>query len=85
MALQLPFATIPTIAFSSSPEIMGEFVNGVPNIVISILLSIVVIAINLFFIASRVHVHELSWMWITLVGEYHMSLARVLNHLLIHG
>lgn len=28
MALQLPFATIPTIAFTSNPAIMGEFVNG---------------------------------------------------------
>lgn len=28
MALQLPFATIPTIAFSSNTAIMGEFVNG---------------------------------------------------------
>lgn len=28
MSLQLPFATIPTIAFTSNPQIMGEFVNG---------------------------------------------------------
>ena len=28
MALQLPFATIPTIAFTSNLNIMGEFVNG---------------------------------------------------------
>lgn len=28
MALQLPFATIPTIAFTSNVFIMGEFVNG---------------------------------------------------------
>lgn len=28
MTLQLPFATIPTIAFTSNPQIMGEFVNG---------------------------------------------------------
>jgi natural resistance-associated macrophage protein len=29
MSLQLPFATIPTIAFTSNAKIMGEFVNGV--------------------------------------------------------
>lgn len=29
MALQLPFATIPTIAFTSNVAIMGDFVNGV--------------------------------------------------------
>lgn len=28
MSLQLPFATIPTIAFTSNPQLMGEFVNG---------------------------------------------------------
>lgn len=28
MSLQLPFATIPTIAFTSNAQIMGEFVNG---------------------------------------------------------
>ncbi|XP_024935809.1 protein Malvolio isoform X4 [Cephus cinctus] len=28
MSLQLPFATLPTIAFTSSPQIMGEFKNG---------------------------------------------------------
>lgn len=28
MSLQLPFATIPTIAFTSNPQIMHEFCNG---------------------------------------------------------
>lgn len=28
MSLQLPFASIPTIAFTSNPQIMGDFVNG---------------------------------------------------------
>lgn len=28
MSLQLPFAVIPTIAFTSNPKIMGQFVNG---------------------------------------------------------
>lgn len=28
MSLQLPFATLPTIAFTSSVHIMGEFKNG---------------------------------------------------------
>lgn len=28
MSLQLPFATLPTIAFTSSTHIMGEFKNG---------------------------------------------------------
>jgi hypothetical protein len=28
MSLQLPFALIPAIAFSSNPRLMGEFANG---------------------------------------------------------
>lgn len=28
MSMQLPFATIPTLAFTSNPNIMGEFCNG---------------------------------------------------------
>lgn len=28
MSLQLPFATLPVIAFTSNPQIMGDFVNG---------------------------------------------------------
>lgn len=28
MSLQLPFAILPTIAFTSNPKIMGQFVNG---------------------------------------------------------
>lgn len=28
MSLQLPFATLPVIAFTSNPRIMGDFTNG---------------------------------------------------------
>lgn len=69
MSLQLPFATIPTIAFSSSRLIMGEFVNGFWNKLISILLSIAVIGINLTFIISRIQLAHLDWMWTTFIGE----------------
>lgn len=68
-ALQLPFATIPCIAFSSSPQIMGEFVNGFANKVVAILLSVVVIGINIFFVITRVQEAELSAGWIALIGK----------------
>ncbi|XP_065365287.1 protein Malvolio isoform X2 [Calliphora vicina] len=54
MSLQLPFAAIPTIAFTSCAAIMGEFVNGIANKIISILLTIVVIAVNLYFVINQV-------------------------------
>lgn len=69
MALQLPFATIPTIAFSSSKVIMGDFVNGWKNIIVSILLSAVVIGINIFFVGSQLQEASLSGWWIGLVGR----------------
>lgn len=69
MSLQLPFATIPTIAFSSSAIIMGEFANGFWNKLVSILLSIVVIGINLVFIFTRHQLGNLSWAWTSFVGK----------------
>lgn len=68
-ALQLPFATIPTITFSSSRAVMGDFANGFFNRLVAILLSFVVIAINLFFVVSLVQEAELSAGYIALVGE----------------
>ncbi|XP_076326741.1 solute carrier family member malvolio isoform X1 [Tachypleus tridentatus] len=50
MSLQLPFALLPTLTFSSSVAIMGDFCNGLVNKVVASLLSIVVVAINLYFV-----------------------------------
>ncbi|XP_011700107.1 PREDICTED: protein Malvolio-like isoform X3 [Wasmannia auropunctata] len=50
MSLQLPFATLPTIAFTSSAQIMGEFRNGIVNKIVSTALSILVIVINVYFV-----------------------------------
>ncbi|CAH1112007.1 unnamed protein product [Psylliodes chrysocephalus] len=67
MSLQLPFATIPTIAFTSNPQIMGEFVNGVGNKIASILLSIIVIAINTYFVINTVNSLDFHWFPLLLV------------------
>lgn len=69
MSLQLPFATIPTIAFSSSAIIMGQFANGFWNKLVSILLSIAVIGINLTFIVSKIQLASLSWSWTISIGK----------------
>lgn len=61
MSLQLPFATIPTIAFTSNPQIMGDFANGWANKVIATLLSVVVIGINTYFVINTVNDLELTW------------------------
>merc|ERR1712241_573436 len=45
MSLQLPFALIPTIAFSSSAKTMGEFASGRSSRIFSLCLSLLVILI----------------------------------------
>jgi len=52
MSLMLPFAVIPCIAFTSNHKIMGEFKNGLLSQILSIMLSILVIAVNIFFSIS---------------------------------
>ncbi|XP_012230809.1 protein Malvolio isoform X2 [Linepithema humile] len=54
MSLQLPFATLPTIAFTSSVHIMGEFRNGIANKIVSTALSVLVITINIYFVIQTV-------------------------------
>lgn len=69
MALQLPFAVIPTIAFTSSTFIMGEFANGIGNKIVSCILCVVVIVINIFFVADQVISADLHWGYMLLVGK----------------
>merc|ERR1712183_216197 len=54
MSLMLPFAVIPTITFTSNQRIMGEFTNGLISKFFAISLSILVIAVNIYFVISYV-------------------------------
>ena len=54
MALMIPFALIPTIAFSSNPKIMHSFASGTLSKVFSLALSLLVIGINIFFVFQYV-------------------------------
>ena len=54
MSIQLPFAIIPTLCFTSSPFIMGEFANGIFNKIAVCLLSVVVICINIVFVVQYI-------------------------------
>ncbi|XP_019877691.2 protein Malvolio-like [Aethina tumida] len=60
MSLQLPFAVIPTIAFTSNPKIMGQFVNGMAFKIVSIILSITVVGINTFFVVEKISANNLE-------------------------
>jgi len=54
MSLMLPFAVIPTITFTSNKKIMGDFANGFVSRVFSVLLSLLVIAVNTYFVLTYV-------------------------------
>ncbi|XP_046674458.1 protein Malvolio-like [Homalodisca vitripennis] len=52
MSIQIPFATLPLVAFTSNPRLMGQFVNGMTSKIVTSLVSAVVIAINVYFVSS---------------------------------
>jgi len=55
MSIQLPFAIIPTLCFSSSRLVMGEFKNGIFQKVIISVLSVSVLVINMIFVFQYVN------------------------------
>ncbi|GLV38284.1 Malvolio [Carabus blaptoides fortunei] len=84
MSLQLPFATIPTIAFTSNPHIMGEFCNGWGNKIVATLLSIVVISINTYFVVNTVSDAQLTWGPLTAVVIFGILYLLFCFYLVIH-
>ncbi|XP_070000293.1 natural resistance-associated macrophage protein 2 isoform X2 [Penaeus vannamei] len=67
MSLQLPFALIPTVTFTSSEHIMGEFKNGVFTKITASLLSVVVIAINIWFVVDFLNIYLSNQWWMYLI------------------
>lgn len=68
MSLQLPFALLPTLTFTSSSKVMGQFKNDFVNIITAAVLSIVVISINIFFVGTFVKNNfALTW-WVILIA-----------------
>lgn len=67
MTLQLPFATLPTIAFTSSSQIMGEFRNGIVNKIVATILSVIVITINIYFVINTVQ-EDLPHHWAVILA-----------------
>ncbi|XP_029043540.1 protein Malvolio isoform X2 [Osmia bicornis bicornis] len=85
MTLQLPFATLPTIAFTSSAQIMGEFKNGITNKVVATALSAVVITINIYFVINTVR-EDLPHHWAVILAISIYSILYLLFclYLVIH-
>lgn len=85
MSLQLPFAAIPTIAFTSNPSIMGrEFVNKACCKVIAMVLSFLVILVNLSYMVVRVELSNLSTIWMICFALFLISYILFNLYLVIH-
>lgn len=84
MSLQLPFAAIPTIAFTSNVAIMGDFQNGLANRIASIILTFLVIAINVTFVVDQVNDAELSAGYVSLVVIFSIAYIIFNLYLIIH-
>lgn len=65
-SLQLPFALIPILHFTTSHDVMGEFKNSWFWFVIGTIISLVVVAINLFFVV--VYVQHLQYVYLYVIA-----------------
>ena len=66
MSLMLPFAVIPTITFTSNRKIMGDFANGAVSRAFSVLLSLLVVAVNTYFVIDYVNKLGITNAWFIL-------------------
>ncbi|XP_037075131.1 natural resistance-associated macrophage protein 2-like isoform X2 [Pollicipes pollicipes] len=67
MSLQLPFALLPTLTFTSSEQVMGEFRNGPVMKVLASILSVVVVGINVYFVVDYVKSTLPAVWWVDLL------------------
>uniref|UniRef100_A0A182ILM9 Protein Malvolio n=1 Tax=Anopheles atroparvus TaxID=41427 RepID=A0A182ILM9_ANOAO len=88
MALQLPFAAIPTVAFTCCSSLMLEFVNGAWEKMVSIALSFTVIGINLYFIVANLEQVELTALMIfgvVIFGTFYITFnAYLILHMMVY-
>lgn len=81
MSLQLPFALLPLIAFTSNKHIMGEFVNSVPSTLLALILSLGIIAANTFYVAQALP-GGVAWIALCVViGTFYVTL---ISYLIVH-
>ncbi|KAK4878564.1 hypothetical protein RN001_011070 [Aquatica leii] len=84
MSVQLPFALIPTIAFTSNVGIMGEFVNGIPNIIMANVVSFGIIGVNTYFVIVTLSHLNLLWYWVVLIAVVATCYTVFCIYLIIH-
>ncbi len=84
MSLMLPFALIPAVTFSSSPDVMGtEFASGKASKMFSILLSCLIVAVNIYFSINYIYGLHLSSWWavmpVSLAGFGYLAFCAYLS------
>ncbi|CAH1404844.1 unnamed protein product [Nezara viridula] len=83
MSIQLPFAVLPAIAFSSNMRIMGEFSNGVCNKIIALLIFILIFAVNTILVITYVDSIDQTWL-LVLLAIYFVLYIIVCIYLILH-
>nr|BAJ61821.1 natural resistance-associated macrophage protein [Ascidia sydneiensis samea] len=61
-SLQLPFALIPVLQFTSMTSVMGKFANSLASKFVGLLISALVLGINMYFVV--VYIKDLKWTWL---------------------
>ncbi|OWF39359.1 natural resistance-associated macrophage protein 2-like isoform X2 [Mizuhopecten yessoensis] len=82
MSLQLPFALIPILTFTNSEKLMGDFKNGLFTKILTSVLSVVVIVINLYFVAVYIPVlphHWAMYLFIALILTFYVLFTAYLT------
>lgn len=83
MSIQLPFAVIPAIAFTSNTRIVGKFANGVCQKIISVLIFVLIFSANTLLIVQFLETIEKKWLLI-LVYLYFILYLIVCIYLALH-
>jgi len=70
MSMQLPFAVLPILAFTSNRAIMKEFTNGLASMIATGIFGVVVIGVNVFFVADTLMTtySNIHWAWYILIA-----------------
>jgi len=66
MSLQLPFALLPVVTFTSSSQVIGAFTNGRITKALSLVVTVLIVCINFWFVSQYVQEIAGSW-WVYLI------------------
>ena len=70
MSIQLPFAVLPALTFSSSRAVMGSFANGVVSKILHTTGAIIIMGVNVFFVIQFIGTLPSEWWVYLLVGLF---------------